>query len=945
MLRDIPARRHRAALPKPGSRRGGTYISRAKPVGSRPVLLGQEKYELGAPRSHDSLCRRDERMTESSAAERGRTSYATGHSFEERVADAYRLLGYQIELRRGFGGREVDLFLTGHFGDLTVYRAVECKSGPVIVDHLDSFIAKLALVRLEYPTASGTLISGVSFTTAVAEHAAAVGIKLTLFRDLSAQLIDGERYASALLARLKADVQYRLEHYIDHAVSIDDVSADPRNVFEVLDEWMSAAEWNQLTLLGDVGTGKSFVSRVIAERFAAAFLKNPLTEPLPILIDLRNADREFSLEGLILTHLSRSGLDRVSFASFEYALSNGQLVVIFDGFDEMAARVSRNVTHRNFHELARCVRGRAKVLLTCRTHYFKSRAEEEEVILGAAADRATESTRALYWDLIARRGFRIAYLHSFTERQVEEYVSRTRPETAKTDLVKIRNTYNLLELSQRPMLLDMIVKSLDRLTSSDIDAAMLYRVFTDTWVHRDMWRNVLPPDLKLKFLVSLAYSLWVEDAARMHHTRLTQYVHQELAQLLERPEDLVEIDHEIRTASFLTRDEIGAYGFAHKSYGEYFLAVYIAERLSSGSLECLSGNRLTPETVGFLVSLLDAQCDDKLVQLLTVEYVRHLTENALAVLYARRARETPDGRVRLPRRLKLRGARLDQFVLANAELIEADMVGATVTEVNFVRADLRKARLRDGIFDDSDFASADLRGVKAVRASFSGCNFAVANLADGDFTDANFSRAFLLDAARDGALMTGASYAGAVLGNNEEVNDAFMAAIDPLRKLLNAEARQFLLRTDVDPEDLVAETIVRLYSPGRREAFLSTANKAAFALAEFRSVAWHLTARRTFGPGMLPVEIAFSEDDERADEIFELASADEGGYQNVLLREIEARLDPKAWRVLRAHYVEGFTLAEIGRKERLSQKRVQKLRDRSLEILRELMIEQRGVLR
>jgi hypothetical protein len=35
-----------------------------------------------------------------------------------------------------------------------------------------------------------------------------------------------------------------------------------------------------------------------------------------VLIDLRNADREFSLEGLILTHLAKNGLAQVSFDVF-----------------------------------------------------------------------------------------------------------------------------------------------------------------------------------------------------------------------------------------------------------------------------------------------------------------------------------------------------------------------------------------------------------------------------------------------------------------------------------------------------------------------------------------------------------------------------------------------------------------------------------------------------
>ena len=96
---------------------------------------------------------------------------------------------------------------------------------------------------------------------------------------------------------------------------------------EVIDEWLESPGWRQLTVLGDVGTGKSFLSRRVAFRLAEAFLRDPLNEPLPILIDLRNAERQFSLEGLILSS-SRNGLPQVSFDVFQYALSQGQLIVI-----------------------------------------------------------------------------------------------------------------------------------------------------------------------------------------------------------------------------------------------------------------------------------------------------------------------------------------------------------------------------------------------------------------------------------------------------------------------------------------------------------------------------------------------------------------------------------------------------------------------------------------
>ncbi|HEY6249629.1 MAG TPA: NACHT domain-containing protein, partial [Candidatus Angelobacter sp.] len=440
----------------------------------------------------------------------GRSNYEKGYAFEDRVAEAYRLLGYQVEHGRLFYGRQVDIFLELNLGDLRVRRAVECKAGDVTVDDLDRFLLKLNLVQKDYADAQGTIVAGLGFTDSVTAHASAKGIKLTSFRDLSAQILDGPAYANALLREIENNERYIPKLFVEPSIRYDPAGKG-HQAFAVLSQWLQDAQWNQLTLLGDVGTGKSFLCRMLARHLAHRYLESPSDQPLPLLVDLRNADREFSLEGLILTHFATHSLSRATFDVFDFLTAEGRLILIFDGFDEMASRVTPAVTARNFHELARCVKRNAKVLLTCRTHYFKSRTEEEEVVLGGSGTALSEVARDLYWDLISRSGFKIAYLQSFTLRQIEEYLSKACGNAASDVLKKIQKIYNLAELSQRPLLLEMIVKSVDRLTTTEIDSAQLYEVFTNAWVHRDRWRDVMRPEDKLKFLTALARSLWEEE--------------------------------------------------------------------------------------------------------------------------------------------------------------------------------------------------------------------------------------------------------------------------------------------------------------------------------------------------------------------------------------------------------------------------------------------------
>src|ERR1700689_2491251 len=112
----------------------------------------------------------------------------------------------------------------------------------------------------------------------------------------------------------------------------------------------------------------------------------------------------------------------------------------------MAARINPRTTIRNFYELTRAVTGRAKVLLTCRTHYFKSRSHEEQVFLGETTTSTTDEARELYWDVISRRGYKISYVQPFTVKEVEIFVRRALGPAADSALRRIEKTYNLMEL-------------------------------------------------------------------------------------------------------------------------------------------------------------------------------------------------------------------------------------------------------------------------------------------------------------------------------------------------------------------------------------------------------------------------------------------------------------------------------------------------------------------
>jgi DNA-directed RNA polymerase specialized sigma24 family protein len=791
----------------------------------------------------------------------GSSNYYEGHAFEDRVAEVYRLLHYSVEKDHIFSGRQVDLFLSARFGDLLVHRVIECKLGPVRADDIDAFYGKVRLVLREFPLAQGTIVSGVSFSAAVRAHAREVGITLTLFRDLAAQLLDGHAYVQHLKRELETNDRYPLDRYVEPSIGYT-ATDDAFSAFEVIDHWLRDSEWNQLTLLGDVGTGKSFLSRIIAHRLAVDFLSDPIAHPLPILVDLRNTDREVSLEGLVLTHFARAGISHVSFDTFLYSLAQGHAVLILDGFDEMASRIARDTTTRNFHELARAANGKAKVLLTCRTHYFKSRTEEEEVVLGQAQEYESEAARELYWELIARKGFKIAYLRPFGIKEIETYV-RLATDNAKEALKKIRTTYNLLELSQRPMLLEMIVRSLDMLSDTGINKAALYAVFTDVWIHRDGWRDVLSPSSKLGFLTGLARSLWQEEATTIHYRRLTEYVGTELANQIKDSQRLAELDAEIRAASFLTRDDLGHYGLAHKSYGEYFLARHLANELKQGRVECLSIRRLTPEIADFLQEMVAGAFLEALLEgILRQAYQPAISENALICLYTLRRNRSlahpissPDRPLRLsillPQGMRLSGAKLqgvalEGAVMKRAKLKNVDFSGAILTECDLSFADLhgtcfRGAALTGATFRSAAIIGAILAGAQLDSADFTGAKLVRTDLTDTSRLDAKFDGAEITDCAADtvrGGFGPTAIIRGKGGADTSALRDDSTFWPRLVRHMPAFRARvkaRSVLFDDASHEDILSNVIVDLASAGNRH-YSRQLDDDAFVLFVFSTI-------------------------------------------------------------------------------------------------------------
>ena len=463
---------------------------------------------------------------------------------------------------------------------------------------------------------------------------------------------------------------------------------------DYLARWLDDPDGQLLTLLGDFGTGKTSLCRRLAARLAGERLdEERWSGRVPVLISLRNYSKALSVEHLVGDLLGdRRRFSGGSFAAFDHLNREGKLLILLDGFDEMATRADERVVLENFRELKRLVHPRAKVLLTCRTHYFQTRGQADSVLAGKLVEEAREPA-----------GSAMVELAPLTAGQIERLVRR-RANDPERVLRLIRETYDLTRLASRPVLLDLILKTVPELDESEerLNAARLYQVYTDRWVSRDTWRARLTADQRARLMEALALRMVEGGAQQVHYGDLRVFVREQLGEQVASLTDLDHFDYDVRTCSFVNRDDEGNYRFMHKSFQEFFLARAFARELSEGDggAAHFGLQVVAREVIAFLAEMDDVP-DERLWALVREPPdtdADYRGGNAGTVLVRRGRLLDRDLSGASLRRVDLAGADLSGHTLRGADLREANLLGA-----NLAQADLREARLGRAAFGASAF--------------------------------------------------------------------------------------------------------------------------------------------------------------------------------------------------------------------------------------------------
>ena len=628
--------------------------------------------------------------------------------------------------------------------------------GPVTVSEINRFLADTCAPYSAGGslTPSKLVYSGPPASSEARRHALHHGVELLSFSEFQLGY-DLRPYARRQAEALERDIGYRHELYVTQRFTeIGGYDALPNSqpqpdILARLRDWFRDPDGHLVVVLGPSGHGKTFLLRELSRQMYID--RDPA---VPVLVHLRDLEKTHNLDQLVAAQLTAGGERKIDLTMFRYLFREGRVALLFDGFDELADRMTYDAAASHLERIVQAIDGRAKVVITSREEHFLTDFE----VLSVLGDR-----------LATVAGRRLVKLMDFDEDQIETFLQKRLPgaDDAQRRLDLLRDISDLLGLSRNPSMLDFI-SSIDeeRLVavqrrSEKITKATLYRELLDHWLTYEVGRKDYPGAISAPTreqfwyaVTFLALRLWNSTESSIGLEALRDAA-DELSKLSvsEVPTDSLrsdrdELAHSIGSGTLLVRDGEGRFKFVHQSVMEYLVAQHIAERIEKHEhLRPSEQKEMSLLTVEFLCDLLgEEQALSWASSTMSDQNVNNgLEKNALNILrhLNKLAGDLPlsgrDLRGRDFSSRSLQGVQLSGTDLTEANLSYADLSNAQLDGARLVRARLDKSRLVGANLKDADLTSASLLGADLTGADLSGATLQGAALIDATFDESSLA--------------------------------------------------------------------------------------------------------------------------------------------------------------------------------------------------------------
>jgi len=341
--------------------------------------------------------------------------------------------------------------------------------------------------------------------------------------------------------------------------------------------WLQDPHKEHLSILGGFGTGKTWFIYHLAWQllhdYREARQKGTAAPRIPLVIPLRDFAKAVTVESLFSEFFFRKhNMGLPSYEAFKQLNRMGKLILLFDGFDEMAARVDRQKMINNFWELARVLVPGGKAILTCRNEHFPE-AREGRALLNAELRASVANL-----DYKAPQ-FEVVELQMFNTGQIRRLLEKR---GASPDVIdNILHKPDLMDLAKRPLLAGYILDALpDIKADTPIDISRVYLYAVRLKMKNDILQERTFTSMadKLYFLCEIAWEMLSNDLPKLNYRMFPSRLRNLFGDIVFEQKDLDHWHYDMMGQTMLIRDDEGDYSMAHRSLTEFFAAYkYTAE--------------------------------------------------------------------------------------------------------------------------------------------------------------------------------------------------------------------------------------------------------------------------------------------------------------------------------------------------------------------------------
>ncbi|NET05101.1 MAG: NACHT domain-containing protein [Symploca sp. SIO2B6] len=346
-----------------------------------------------------------------------------------------------------------------------------------------------------------------------------------------------------------------------------------------IDRWLDDPAKEHISILGEFGTGKTWFALhyawVALQRYRDAQKRGVELPRLPLVIPLRDYAKAVSVESLFSEFFFRQyKIPLPHYDAFVQLNRMGKLLLIFDGFDEMVARVNRQEMINNFWELAKVVVPGAKVILTCRTEHFPE-AKEGRALLNAELQASTANLTG------ETPQFEVLELEKFNDEQIRQVLLF---QAEDTTVEEVMVNPQLLDLARRPVMTDLILEALpDIEAGKPVDMSRVYLYAVRRKMERDIKAERTFTSLadKLYFLCELSWEMLSTEQMSINYRLFPDRIRRLFGSVVQEEKDLDHWHYDMMGQTMLIRNADGDYTPAHRSLLEFFVAYKFAAELGA----------------------------------------------------------------------------------------------------------------------------------------------------------------------------------------------------------------------------------------------------------------------------------------------------------------------------------------------------------------------------